>query len=112
MVCVLSRSNGVLNLQLAFPPPSLPFQDLQSLLLATRLCRYFPHDRLFLLRSDLLHLQLHPHCSVLLQRWKPGAFDIAGQSHQIFHVFVVLAAVAHSFATLIVMDFRQRSPWC
>ncbi|CAN1328733.1 Heptahelical transmembrane protein 2 [Linum perenne] len=46
------------------------------------------------------------------ERWRPGVFDIAGQSHQIFHVFVVLAAVAHSFATLIVMDFRQRSPSC
>ncbi|CAN1325984.1 Heptahelical transmembrane protein 2 [Linum perenne] len=52
------------------------------------------------------------YVSRIPERWKPGAFDIAGQSHQIFHVFVVLAAVAHSFATLIVMDFRQRSPWC
>ncbi|CAN0912179.1 Leucine aminopeptidase 2, chloroplastic [Linum grandiflorum] len=52
------------------------------------------------------------YVSRIPERWKPGAFDIAGQSHQIFHVFVVLAAVVHSFATLIVMDFRQRSPSC
>ncbi|CAK7205567.1 hypothetical protein SEUCBS139899_008344 [Sporothrix eucalyptigena] len=29
------------------------------------------------------------------ERWAPGRFDIWGSSHQIFHVFVVLAAVAH-----------------
>ncbi|WCJ30166.1 heptahelical transmembrane protein2 [Euphorbia peplus] len=46
------------------------------------------------------------------ERWKPGAFDIAGHSHQIFHVFVVLAALAHSAATLVIMDFRQSSPTC
>ncbi|KDP38730.1 hypothetical protein JCGZ_04083 [Jatropha curcas] len=46
------------------------------------------------------------------ERWKPGAFDIAGHSHQIFHLFVVLAALAHSAATLIILDFRWRSPSC
>ncbi|KAK7291932.1 hypothetical protein RIF29_07493 [Crotalaria pallida] len=46
------------------------------------------------------------------ERWRPGAFDIAGHSHQIFHVFVVLGALAHSVATLVIMDFRLRSPIC
>ncbi|KAM7252661.1 hypothetical protein ACFE04_008170 [Oxalis oulophora] len=46
------------------------------------------------------------------ERWKPGAFDIAGQSHQIFHVFVVLGALAHSAATLIIMDFCRGSATC
>ncbi|KAI8565751.1 hypothetical protein RHMOL_Rhmol03G0285600 [Rhododendron molle] len=46
------------------------------------------------------------------ERWKPGAFDIAGQSHQIFHVFVVAGALAHTAATLIVMDWRQGLPDC
>ncbi|CAI8587234.1 unnamed protein product [Vicia faba] len=46
------------------------------------------------------------------ERWKPGAFDIAGHSHQIFHVFVVLGALAHSTATLVIMDFRRGSPTC
>lgn len=44
--------------------------------------------------------------------WKPGKFDIAGHSHQIFHVFVVLGALAHSAATLVVMDFRRGLPTC
>lgn len=46
------------------------------------------------------------------EKWKPGKFDIAGQSHQIFHVFVVFGALAHSIATLVVMGFRLRSPIC
>lgn len=46
------------------------------------------------------------------ERWKPGAFDIAGHSHQIFHVFVVAGALAHAAATLAIMDWRQGSPIC
>ncbi|XP_009341247.2 heptahelical transmembrane protein 2 isoform X1 [Pyrus x bretschneideri] len=46
------------------------------------------------------------------ERWKPGKFDVVGHSHQIFHVFVVLGALAHSAATLVVMDFRRGSPTC
>lgn len=46
------------------------------------------------------------------EKWKPGAFDIAGHSHQIFHVFVVAAALAHCAATLVAMDWRRGSPTC
>ncbi|XP_073289601.1 heptahelical transmembrane protein 3 [Primulina huaijiensis] len=41
------------------------------------------------------------------ERWKPGAFDIVGHSHQIFHVFVVAAALTHCAATLIIMEWRR-----
>ncbi|KAH6835955.1 heptahelical transmembrane protein2 [Perilla frutescens var. hirtella] len=44
------------------------------------------------------------------ERWKPGAFDILGHSHQIFHVLVVAAALAHCAATLIIMDWRRALP--
>ncbi|KAI3771927.1 hypothetical protein L6452_03099 [Arctium lappa] len=44
------------------------------------------------------------------ERWKPGAFDIAGHSHQIFHVFVVAGALAHAAATLVIMNLRQTLP--
>lgn len=46
------------------------------------------------------------------ERWKPGAFDLVGHSHQIFHVLVVVAALAHSLATLIIMDWRRGLPPC
>ncbi|PRQ37692.1 hypothetical protein RchiOBHm_Chr4g0405431 [Rosa chinensis] len=52
------------------------------------------------------------YVSRIPERWKPGKFDIAGHSHQIFHVFVVLGALAHSAATLAVMDFRRGLPTC
>ncbi|GJW74527.1 heptahelical transmembrane protein 2 [Tanacetum coccineum] len=43
------------------------------------------------------------------ERWKPGAFDIAGHSHQIFHVFVVGGALAHAAATVVIMNMKQTS---
>lgn len=46
------------------------------------------------------------------EKWRPGAFDLAGHSHQIFHVFVVLGALAHCGATLIIMDFRRGFSTC
>ncbi|KAL2455849.1 Heptahelical transmembrane protein 2 [Abeliophyllum distichum] len=41
------------------------------------------------------------------ERWKPGTFDIVGHSHQIFHVLVVAAALAHCAATLVIMEWRR-----
>lgn len=32
------------------------------------------------------------------ERWSPGRFDLVGNSHQIFHVFVVIAAAFHMYA--------------
>ncbi|KAI3985709.1 hypothetical protein MKX01_030623 [Papaver californicum] len=46
------------------------------------------------------------------ERWKPGAFDIAGHSHQIFHVFVVAGALAHYGATMVLVQWRLSSPTC
>ncbi|KAG8372493.1 hypothetical protein BUALT_Bualt12G0071800 [Buddleja alternifolia] len=47
------------------------------------------------------------YVSRIPERWKPGAFDIVGHSHQIFHVFVVAAALAHTAATLVIMEWRR-----
>ncbi|GAB4832795.1 casein kinase I [Ancistrocladus abbreviatus] len=41
------------------------------------------------------------------ERFKPGLFDLAGQSHQIFHVFVVLGAMAHYGAALVFLEYRD-----
>lgn len=41
------------------------------------------------------------------ERWRPGWFDLAGHSHQIFHVFVVLGALAHYGAALVFMEYRD-----
>ncbi|XP_050215032.1 heptahelical transmembrane protein 1 [Mercurialis annua] len=42
------------------------------------------------------------------ERLKPGWFDLAGHSHQIFHVFVVLGALAHYGATILFLEYRDR----
>ncbi|PQM40996.1 heptahelical transmembrane protein 1 isoform X1 [Prunus yedoensis var. nudiflora] len=41
------------------------------------------------------------------ERWRPGWFDLAGHSHQIFHVLVVLGALAHYAAILVMLDWRN-----
>ncbi|KAL8136078.1 hypothetical protein AgCh_010614 [Apium graveolens] len=42
------------------------------------------------------------------ERWRPGWFDLAGHSHQIFHVFVIMGALSHYGAALVFLDFRSR----
>uniref|UniRef100_A0A803M901 Uncharacterized protein n=2 Tax=Chenopodium quinoa TaxID=63459 RepID=A0A803M901_CHEQI len=46
------------------------------------------------------------------ERWKPGFFDLAGHSHQIFHVFVVGGALTHSAAIMVILHWRQGMPTC
>ncbi|CAI0393438.1 unnamed protein product [Linum tenue] len=41
------------------------------------------------------------------ERWKPGCFDLAGQSHQLFHVLVVAAAFTHYQAGLVYLKWRD-----
>lgn len=41
------------------------------------------------------------------ERWKPGWFDLAGHSHQIFHVLVVVGALSHYAATLKMLQWRD-----
>jgi adiponectin receptor len=41
------------------------------------------------------------------ERLMPGKFDIVGSSHQIFHVLVICAAVAHLTGLLKAFDYRH-----
>lgn len=41
------------------------------------------------------------------ERWRPGKFDMAGHSHQIFHMFVVAGAMAHYVAALLFLEWRD-----
>ncbi|KAL5556775.1 hypothetical protein UlMin_039011, partial [Ulmus minor] len=41
------------------------------------------------------------------ERWMPGKFDIAGHSHQLFHVLVVAGAFAHYRAGLVYLKWRD-----
>lgn len=40
------------------------------------------------------------------ERWMPGKFDIAGHSHQLFHVLVVAGAYTHYRAGLVYLKWR------
>jgi adiponectin receptor len=41
------------------------------------------------------------------ERWMPGSFDIAGHSHQIFHILVVCGAYMHYKAALLYIEWRD-----
>ncbi|MED6124144.1 Heptahelical transmembrane protein 4 [Stylosanthes scabra] len=43
----------------------------------------------------------------LPERWMPGKFDIAGHSHQIFHVLVVAGAYTHYLDGLVYLRWRD-----
>lgn len=47
------------------------------------------------------------YVSRIPERWRPGWFDLAGHSHQIFHVFVIMGALAHYTAALLFIDWRD-----
>lgn len=46
------------------------------------------------------------------ERWKPGAFDVVFHSHQIFHVAVVVAAIAHFYAVMVLLEWRDAAGAC
>ncbi|XP_017250225.1 heptahelical transmembrane protein 1 isoform X2 [Daucus carota subsp. sativus] len=48
------------------------------------------------------------YVSRIPERWRPGWFDLAGHSHQIFHVFVIMGALSHYGAALVFLDFRSK----
>ncbi|XP_078441764.1 heptahelical transmembrane protein 4-like [Wolffia australiana] len=41
------------------------------------------------------------------ERWRPGWFDVAGHSHQLFHVLVVAGAFTHYKAGLVYLRWRD-----
>ncbi|KAK8933217.1 hypothetical protein KSP39_PZI015273 [Platanthera zijinensis] len=41
------------------------------------------------------------------ERWFPGKFDLAGHSHQLFHVLVVAGAYTHYLATVVYLGWRE-----
>ncbi|KAK4393487.1 Heptahelical transmembrane protein 4 [Sesamum angolense] len=41
------------------------------------------------------------------ERWMPGKFDLAGHSHQLFHVLVVAGAYTHYRAGLVYLRWRD-----
>ena len=47
------------------------------------------------------------YISRIPERFYPGTFDFIGQSHNIWHLFVVAAALFHYLGSLEVFHIRQ-----
>ena len=46
------------------------------------------------------------------EKWYPGRFDVVGSSHQIFHVFVVAAALVHWTGLIKAAEHSQTRLVC
>ncbi|GLI62283.1 hypothetical protein VaNZ11_004845 [Volvox africanus] len=46
------------------------------------------------------------------ERWLPGRFDVWLHGHQIFHILIVLAALAHYRAVMLLLHWRDASGGC
>lgn len=46
------------------------------------------------------------------ERLSPGRFDFLLASHQIFHICVILAALAHYQSVLTCLHYRMSQPIC
>jgi len=52
------------------------------------------------------------YASRVPERWFPGRFDLFFNSHQIWHVCVVLAALIHWRACMMLLEWRDASGGC
>jgi len=64
--------------------------------------RYLPHlDLFYWIFGGILYIAgATIYMLRLPERFFPGLFDIFGSSHQIFHIFIVIAAVMTYYAAL------------
>lgn len=46
------------------------------------------------------------------EAWRPGWFDIWGQSHQIFHVLMAVGLTVHFYAFVKAFDYTHRVKQC
>ncbi|KAF2202355.1 HlyIII-domain-containing protein [Delitschia confertaspora ATCC 74209] len=123
MITTLAAGTGIVCTHPRFRTPELrPFRALMFVLMG--LSAIFPviHGlRLFgleqmqkttslnwvVLQGSLYILGAFIYAMRIPERLKPGAFDIWGSSHQIFHVLVVLAAASHLVGLIKAFDFEH-----
>nr|ABN04724.1 At4g38290 [Arabidopsis thaliana] len=58
-------------------------------------------------REDIYLTGALVYATRIPERWMPGKFDIAGHSHQLFHVLVVAGAFTHYRAGLVYLKWRD-----
>jgi len=52
------------------------------------------------------------YASRIPERWMPGKLDLIGHSHQLWHITVVLAALVHYKAIMVLLQWRDASGGC
>lgn len=52
------------------------------------------------------------YASRIPERWMPGKLDLFGHSHQLWHITVVLAALVHFKAVMVLLQWRDASGGC
>lgn len=57
-------------------------------------------------------MEKYNHQTRIPERWRPGAFDLWGQSHQIFHVLMAVGLTVHFFAFAKAFDYAHTIKRC
>ena len=52
------------------------------------------------------------YASRVPERWAPGKFDLLWNSHNLFHLAVVMAALIHYKSVLLLLSWRDSAPNC
>lgn len=60
-----------------------------------------------ILMGSLYGLGAFIYAKRIPERWRPGKFDIAGHSHQLFHILVVAGAYTHYHTGLVYLKWRD-----
>ncbi|KAI0137418.1 mPR-like GPCR protein [Xylariales sp. AK1849] len=76
-----------------------------QMLLQSGLPYYLAEGGIFLIAATI-------YATRFPERIKPGAFDIYGSSHQIFHILVVFATVVHLAGVLSAFDYNYYNRQC
>jgi adiponectin receptor len=66
----------------------------------------------FQLSSQTFNAIPIPSQTRIPERWRPGAFDIWGSSHQIFHAFVILGVAPHLAGLLVGFHYNHAHLRC
>jgi predicted membrane channel-forming protein YqfA (hemolysin III family) len=99
-VCWLSCASIIIVLDLGVTSINFPVGSSTTKIFGT--C-----DRYEVLMGLLYGLGALVYATRVPERWMPGKFDIAGHSHQLFHVLVVAGAYTHYHAGLVYLKWRD-----
>jgi len=60
-----------------------------------------------LLMGTIYGLGVVVYATIVPKPWKPGKFELVGNSHQLFHVLVIAGAYGHYLAGLEYLEWQD-----